>query len=64
MTPSGSLNLRSKFPLRSSPRSKKNFPPARLDARLRLGQIVDLEAEMIGADGVPGVVEVMPLPCH
>ena len=28
ITPSGSLNLRSKLPARSSPRSKKNLPPA------------------------------------
>src|SRR5215469_15510075 len=27
ITPSGSLNLRSKLPCRSSPRSKKNLPP-------------------------------------
>src|SRR5690349_11680804 len=27
ITPSGSLNLRSKLPWRSSPRSKKNLPP-------------------------------------
>ena len=28
ITPSGSLNLRSKLPARSSPKSKKNLPPA------------------------------------
>ena len=40
---------------------EKEFSARRLDATLGLGQIVDLKAEMIGANRVLGILQVIPL---
>ena len=67
ITPSGSLNLRSKLPCALVAEVEEELAAGGLDPLLRLGEVVDLDAEMVRADEgraflqVGGAVPPLPL---